>query len=60
MRDFGKSLSSPRDCITKPDVSEALTALRAVYLCSELRFYMVIMKSDARQVVQALRKDGKS
>ena len=34
--------------------------LRAAHLCRELRFYSVVLEGDALQVMQALRKDGKS
>jgi hypothetical protein len=53
------TLSSPRDYITEPDISKAIAALRAAYLCHELRFYKVVLKG-ALQVVQAFKKDGRS
>jgi Iap family predicted aminopeptidase len=53
-------LSSPINYITEPDITKALASLRASHLCCELGFNRVILKGDAFQVVQALKKDVNS
>ena len=52
--------SLPRNHIIEPHIAEAFVTLRAAHLCCELEFNKVILESNALQVVQALKKDGRS
>jgi hypothetical protein len=60
MREVLTTLSSSIDHRIEPDVAEAIVTLRATHLCCKLGFYKVVLKGNAFQVVQALRKECKS
>jgi hypothetical protein len=51
MSEVMAKLSEPKDCIIAPDIAEATSSLQATKFSRELRFYMVVLKCEALQVV---------
>jgi hypothetical protein len=48
------TLAKPKNHIIAPDIAEAMTTLNGVNFSWELRFYTIILESDALRILQVL------